>query len=109
MILSFSTSFLLGCPTAALVFGVLVRRTSKRFRAEKVLRAFWVGTTDVYAAYSEEHALKQALYDEPGSTYTLDDVAEIAFAEMWAEGALDEPLGVLLSKAREPGLLAGVF
>lgn len=109
MVLSFSTAFFLGCPTAAFVFGVLVRRTGERLRPEKALRAFWVGTTDVYAAFSEDHALMQALYDDPGSTHTVDDAAEIAFAEMWSEGDLEEPLGLMLSKARAPGLLAGVF
>lgn len=109
MILSFSTSILLGCPTAAFVIGVWIGRISERSRAEKMLRAFWVGGTDVYAAYSEVEALRQALYDDPGLPYTVEDVAEISHAEMWDEVAVDEPLGSMLKKARTPGWLAGIF
>lgn len=108
MIPSFSTSFLLGCPTAAFVIGVWIGRISERSRGEKTLRAFWVGPTDVYAAYSEVEALRQALYDDPVLRYTVDDVAEISHAEMW-DVAVDEPLGSMLKKARTPGWLAGIF
>lgn len=109
MLPSFSTSFLLGCHTAAFVIGVWIGRISERSRAEKTLRAFWVGVTDVYAGYSEVEDPRQALYDDSGLTYTVEDVAEISFDEKWDEMAIDEPLGSMLRKARTPGWLAGIF
>jgi hypothetical protein len=75
----------------------------------KPLRAFWVGTEDVYAARSEEQALKLATED--GTKFlTLDDVQEITGASLWhqipEESGPARSLIELLSKARRPGWIA---
>lgn len=107
MVLSFAVPALL--PAAALfVAGVVVGRKQGAVSA-KQLRAYWVGPHEAYAAYSAEQALKESLYDDPNSGYGLGDVSEIHCSQMWDKGTAEDSLGVMLSKMKRPGLLAGTF
>ncbi len=80
-----------------------------RFKS-KPLRAFWVGVEDVYAAHSEEQALKLAIED--GSNYlTIDDVDEVSGLSLCHpvpdENGAELTLAQILRKTRGPGWIAG--
>jgi hypothetical protein len=79
-----------------------------RFKS-KPLRAFWVGTNDVYAAHSESHALRLAREDGDVSL-TLDDVDEVSGLSLCYpipdENQDAQSLAQLLRKTRVPGWVA---
>jgi hypothetical protein len=79
-----------------------------RFKT-KPLRAFWVGTEDVYAARSESHALKLAT-DDGAKFLTLDDIDEVCglplYYPMPDEAETGQTVAQLLRKTRTPGWIA---
>lgn len=82
--------------------------TFARFKT-KPLRAFWVGTEDVYAARSESHALKLAS-DDGTTSLTLDDIDEVSGLSLCLpipdETETGHTLAQLLRSTRTPGWIA---
>jgi hypothetical protein len=105
MINSFVFAETFGLPAITLITGFLYgRRTACK---GAVLRAYWVGDDDVYAAYTPAQALKQARADEGFAAYQLDDVKELPTHELCALIDGEMTLGHALAKMRRPGWIAG--